>query len=105
MPVDSSKMPMGTFCFVTTPKLTAVWWRDRRDVFAMSTIHSASAGTFMKRPKGCKERRPTPCPTVISDYNQHMGRVDLTDQHLSYCSLTTRRSVKWWKKVFWRMVD
>ena len=69
---------MGISCFVTTPKLTAVWWRDRRDVFAMSTIHSASAGTFMKRPKGCKERRPTPCPTLISDYNQY--RVDLTDQ-------------------------
>ena len=51
MPVDSSKMPMGTFCFATTPKLTAVWWRDRRDVFATSTIHSTSAGTVMKRPK------------------------------------------------------
>ena len=67
---------MGTFYFVTTPKLTAVWWCDRRDVFAMSTIHSASA--FMKCPKGCKERRPIPCPTLISDYNQY--KVDLTDQ-------------------------
>ena len=34
-----------------------------------------------------------------------MGGVDLTDQHLSYYSLTTRRSVKWWKKVFWWLVD
>jgi hypothetical protein len=34
-----------------------------------------------------------------------MGGVDLTDQCLSYYSLTQRRTVKWWKKVFWRLVD
>ena len=27
------------------------------------------------------------------------------DQHLSYYSLTTRRTLKWWKKIFWRFVD
>lgn len=105
VPDDSSKMPIGSFRFATTPKLTAVWWRDRRDVFALSTIHSASACTVMKCPKGCKDKRPTPCPTIISDYNLYMGGVDLTDQHLSYYSLTTRRSIKWWKKVFWRLID
>ena len=44
-------MPMGTFRFATTPKPIAVWWRNHCDVFAISTIHSASAGTVMKRPK------------------------------------------------------
>jgi len=34
-----------------------------------------------------------------------MGGVDLLDQHLSYYSLTTRRTLKWWKKIFWRFVD
>lgn len=34
-----------------------------------------------------------------------MGGVDLTDQHLSYYSLSNRRTIKWWKKVFWRLVD
>lgn len=34
-----------------------------------------------------------------------MGGVDLTDQILSYYSMTTRRMLKWWKKVFWRLVD
>jgi len=27
------------------------------------------------------------------------------DQHLSYYSLTTRHTLKWWKKIFWRFVD
>lgn len=34
-----------------------------------------------------------------------MGGVDLTDQYISYYSLTQRRTLKWWKKIFWRMVD
>ena len=34
-----------------------------------------------------------------------MGDVDLLDQHLSSYSLTTRQTLKWWKKIFWRFVD
>ena len=29
----------------------------------------------------------------------------MTDQYLSYYSLTTRRTLKWWKKVFWRLIN
>ena len=32
-----------------------------------------------------------------------MGGVDLTDQMVSYYSLSQRKAMKWWKKVFWRM--
>ncbi len=59
----------------------------------------------MKRPKGGRDKVPIPCPTAIRDYNQFMGGVDLTDQQLSYYSLTQRRTIKWWKKVFWRLID
>ena len=59
----------------------------------------------MKRSKGAKEKKSTPCPSMIVDYNQNMGGVDLTDQYLSYYYLTTKRSLKWWKKVFWRLID
>ena len=34
-----------------------------------------------------------------------MGGVDLTDQHVTYYSLTTRKTIKWWKKVFWHLVN
>jgi len=33
------------------------------------------------------------------------GGVDLMDQQLSYYSLTQRRTLKWWKKVFWHLID
>ena len=34
-----------------------------------------------------------------------MNGVDLTDQYLSYHSLTKRKTIKWWKKLFWRLID
>ena len=68
-------------------------------------MHNTSATTVMKRPKGGHEKRPLPCPTMINDYNMYMGGVDLTDQHLSYYSMTTRKTLKWWKKTFWRLID
>ena len=46
-----------------------------------------------------------PCPSIIAYYNKYMGGVDLTDQQLSYYAMTRRRTLKWWKKVFWRLVD
>ena len=68
-------------------------------------MHNRSVGTVLKRHKGGKEKVPIPCPTVVSDYNQFMGGVDLAVQHLSYYSLTQRRTIKWWEKVFWRLID
>ena len=111
---SSTSLAPGSFRFATTKlsieagkteEMFAVWWRDRRDVLAMSTMHNTSVTTVMKRPKGCHEKRPLPCPTMIDDYNMYMGGVDLTDQHLSYYSMTTRKTLKWWKKGFWRLVD
>ena len=45
------------------------------------------------------------CGAAIIDYNQYMGSVDLMDQHLSYYSMPARCTLKWWKKIFWRLVD
>ena len=98
-------LEIGNFRFATFENLTAVLWRDRRDVHALSSIHNRSVQMVMKRPKGGCEKVPIPCPTAVYDYNQFMGGVDLVDQNLSYYSLTLRRTIKWWKKVFWRLID
>ena len=81
--------------------MVAVWWHDRREVFVVSTMHNTSATTVIKRPKGGHEKRPLSCPTMINDANG----VDLTDQHLSYYSVTIWKTLKWWKKCFWRLLD
>ena len=106
--LPGKKYPIGTFRYAVckqNTQLIGIWWRDRKDVFVLTTMHNKSASTVMKRPKGEREKKETPCPTAIIDYNTYMGGVDLADQMLSYYSMTSRHTLKWWKKVFWRMVD
>ena len=43
-------------------------------------------------------------PTVVEDYNQSMGRVDKADQLVLYYGYA-HRSAKWWKRIFFHMVD
>ena len=45
-----------------------------------------------------------PKPLVIVDYNKHMGLVNKSDMQLSFND-TTRRSLNWYKKLFFRLID
>ena len=106
--IPNTAMLPGSFRFASAenPKeLLAVYWQDRKNVAVMSTMHNTSAFTVLKRPKGKEVKEPIPYPTMISDYNNYMGGMDLSNQYLSYYSMTTLRTLKWWKKVFWRLVD
>jgi len=76
--------------FATCGDYTVGLWHDRRDITFVSSMHSASVEVIQKRPKGGREREPIPCPSAIVEYNQHMNGVDITDQHLSYHSLTRK---------------
>ena len=106
--IPGKTYPMGTFRYVLCKQkyqLIGVWWRDQKDVFVLTTMHKKSAATVMKRPKGEREKKETPYPTAIIDYNNYMGGVDLADQMLSCYSMISHCMLKWWKKVFWRMID
>ena len=98
-------LQIGEYRFAQHGELTAVLWHDRRDVYVLSTAHNHSVTQVLKRPKGSREKTRMPCPTCIDDYNNFMGGVDLVDQNVSYYSLTQRKTIKWWKKIFWRLID
>jgi len=100
-------MPIGSYKFAVAPKqhLTAVWWRDQRDVYATSTLHKKTVSTVLNRPNGSKDKQNMHCPQMIMDHTYHMGGVDLTDQYVSYYSMTKRKTLKWWGKVFWHLLD
>ena len=98
-------LEIGNFRFATFNDLTVVLWRDRRDVFVLSSMHSRSVDTVMKRPQGERDKKAIPCPTSIRNYNLFMSGVDLADQQLSYYSLTQKRTIKWGKKVFWHLIN
>ena len=42
-------------------------------------------------------------PDCVLDYNKYMGAVDRCDQMISYSNFD-RRTVKWWKKVFFHIL-
>ena len=42
-------------------------------MFVRPTMHNKSASTVMKRRKGEQEKKETPCPTAIIDYNNLHG--------------------------------
>ena len=94
--------PRGTTTFAYYKQLTMVRWSDNKDVYALSTLYSDQLTTARRRVGSAVS--DVPCPRIISDYNAFMGGVDLADQAMCYYSIG-RKSMKWWRRVFWRMVD
>ena len=43
-------------------------------------------------------------PHMMMQYNKYMGGVDANDQLLKYL-LFSRRTLKWWKKVFFSLLN
>ena len=59
----------------TMADLTAILWRDKRDVFMLTNIHNApEEGNF------CNEGGKAIKPQTVKDYNHHMGYVDKGDR-------------------------
>ena len=61
-PTKSMEMGSYRFAMSTEHNITAVWWKDRCDVYLLSSVHKDAIKTIMKRPKGSKEKRSVPCP-------------------------------------------
>ena len=43
-------------------------------------------------------------PQMIDEYNKHMGGVDLSEQLVLYYGYS-HRQIKWWKRVFFHLID
>ncbi len=82
--------------------ILAVRWLDTKEVLMLSNFHTDTVGEVRK-----KQRDGTiinvPCPDAIRCYRQIMGGVDRADQMAGVYELD-RKSTKWWKKVFYRML-
>ncbi|XP_026462736.1 piggyBac transposable element-derived protein 4-like [Ctenocephalides felis] len=69
-------------------RLMAMRWKDKRNVYFLSTIHGADQVEIEKR--GIIKMKPK----VSVDYNFTMGGVDRVDQHLSSYPLPRKRGKK-----------
>ena len=83
--------------------LTAAVWKDKRLVHTLSTLSNPNGDMQAQRrvgPNIINIRQPA----AIFAYNQYMGGVDLHDQLRMNYSLG-RNSKKWWRYLFWFLVN
>lgn len=74
-------------------------WKDKRDVYFLSTVHGTDTVEIEKR----NNKRTK--PKVCMDYNFTMGGVDRVDQHLSNYPLPRKRGRKYYKKIFFHLME
>ena len=80
-------------------------WKDKRDVTMLSTVPDAGLLEVTRRTR--TEESGTELikkANMVNDYNTHMGGVDVSDQLVRYYGFP-HRSVKWWKRVFYHLLD
>ena len=92
----TAKLQHGESILLRNGNMVAVHWFDKRDGFAMSTIHGTGNVEVTRR----GDEQSFQKPVIINEYNKFMGGVDQCDQLFSSYSLN-RKSVKWCKKYFY----
>ena len=101
MPHDfgPKRMTRGDLQVRTRGDLTAILWRDKRNVRVLTNIHTAPAeGNF------CNTNGKAIKPQIVADYNRHMGYVGKGDRMADTYSIN-RRTWKWTKKLFFHLFD
>ncbi|XP_054734556.1 piggyBac transposable element-derived protein 3-like [Anastrepha obliqua] len=78
----------------------AVKWQDVKEVMLLSNCHTSEMCTVRRKMKDGTEAE-FPCPDIVKTYRATMGGVDLADQMSGLYDIS-RKSNKWWKKVFYR---
>lgn len=103
VPVDIAKapksVPKGTIIARHCGDVSCIAWKDSKMVNMISTYHTAE--TFVGRKAG----KDLVKPIAVRDYNNTMGGVDLKDQKLSMYLLERKRCVKWYMKIFKRLLN
>lgn len=77
-------------------------WQDTKEVYLLSNCHKYTTTTVKKTQKD-GSKIDVSCPEMVSFYRKIMGGVDLADQMMGVYEMD-RKSKKWWKKVFCRMM-
>lgn len=102
LPKLEKKLKIGETESSHTNSLLAIKWLDRREVYMLTTMHDDSMKKCDKINYKTKENILK--PKCVIDYNGNMGAVDRSDLLLSSLSVM-RKSVKWYKKLFFHFVD
>jgi len=102
MPDIHSKLKLGERESMCTNKLLAIHWKDRRDVYMLTTMHKDTMMTTKKIERATRDKYLK--PECVISYNANMGAIDKTDMLLSSIECV-RRTMKWYKKLFFHIID
>lgn len=84
-------------------KYSLLLWKDSNEVTMLSTLYDNTTKTVRRIiKKGVTENVKK--PTVVCKYNKSMGGVDISDHYISSYAFT-RKSLKWWRKVFFWLIE
>lgn len=90
----AEKLNVGEISFRRREDVAALKWKDKRDVYLLTTVHNPTTQTEVTTRHGTSVK-----PVAIRDYTQNMCATDRSDQLHAYIPLR-RRTAKWWKKLF-----
>lgn len=93
------KLKKGEHKFARKGKIYVSRWKDKRDVFTITTGYHPQM-VKIKNKRGIEKNKPK---HVIA-YNENMSGIDRCDQMLSYYS-SPRKTIKWYKKVMFHLFD
>ena len=79
-------------------------WKDKKVVTMLNTDCNPNNTTNVKRKGRDGQSTLVSCPESVKMYNKFMGGVDLADARWKTYSCS-RRSKKWWHRLFYYLVD
>jgi hypothetical protein len=97
--LPNKRLKRGDVRSRTRDDLTAILWKDKRDMYVLTNMHNPPpTGNF------CDEDGNALKPQIIQDNNQNTGFEDKGDRMTNSYSIH-RRSWKWTKKPFFHFLD
>lgn len=101
------KLKRGESLYRQSDNMYCVTWKDTKNVYMLSTVPTTNASEQVNRmvkKDGKWTKISIDRPNIVGLYNKYMGGVDLADKKI-VCYKRQTKSLKWYHKVMWYMVD
>lgn len=102
--VVHKELEKGEYIWFTKNQVAAYQWKDNKHVTLLSSAHNPSHAVEVSRTQIDGKKALVKCPKAVKQYTQYMRGVDRFDQ-LKESYTVSRRSKKWWFRIFYYCID
>ena len=100
------EMKRGEHDWFSSNYLSAIKWMDNKSVILLSNyFNPKETQQIERRVKGSKDKVKVTCPSVIQEYNQFIGGVDLSDQMKVNYEVDRRSKFHFYLRVSFDFLD